>query len=146
MKDSFKTLTTLGFTLVPAFFLLDYFIMPKELLPRFGLYRLLSSLVVLIQYFIISRSKPSHSSYYHGYFVSINVGGIIAYMTVDLGGFNSSYYAGLNLVLIAVNLLLPWKALHSAVNSGIIISMYILFNLLSGQDYAASILIRPLLR
>ena len=30
-----KTLTTFNFTLVPAFFILDYFTMPKELLPRF---------------------------------------------------------------------------------------------------------------
>ena len=112
-----KTLTTLGFTLVPAFFILDYFTMPKELLPRFGFYRLLSTIILLIQYFIIRSTKPNNSSYYHGYFVSINVGGIIALMTVDLGGFNSSYYAGLNLVIIAVNLLLPWKAIHSAINS-----------------------------
>jgi serine phosphatase RsbU (regulator of sigma subunit) len=144
IHDWMKTLTALGFTLVPAFFLLDYFTMPKELLARFGAYRLTSTTILLIQYFIIRNTRPSSSSYYHGYFVTINVGGMIALMTVDLGGFNSSYYAGLNLVLIAVNLLLPWKAIHSAVNSVLIISMYIVFNVLSGLDYSSNILVNNL--
>ncbi|NNL78237.1 MAG: PP2C family protein-serine/threonine phosphatase [Desulfobacterales bacterium] len=135
-----KTLTTLAYTLVPAFFLLDFFTMPKELLPRFGVYRLASTLICLIQYFIIRHSKPGNATYYHGYFVSINVGGIIALMTVSLGGFNSNYYAGLNLVIIGVNLLLPWKAIHSAVNSIIIISMYIAFNLMAGSDFTPALL------
>jgi serine phosphatase RsbU (regulator of sigma subunit) len=135
-----KTLTTLAYTLVPAFFLLDYFTMPKELLPRFGVYRLVSTLICLVQYFIIRNSKPGNATYYHGYFVSINVGCIIALMTVNLGGFNSNYYAGLNLVIIGVNLLLPWKAIHSAINSLIIIAMYITFNLMSGLPFSLSIL------
>lgn len=135
-----KTLTTLAYTLVPTFFLLDYFTMPKELLPRFGIYRLISTVICLALYFVIRNTRPSNSSYYHGYFVSINVGGIIALMTVDLGGFNSSYYAGLNLVIIGVNLLLPWRALHSAINSLIIIAMYVIFNIMSGLDYSSSVL------
>jgi len=135
-----KTLTALVYTLVPIFFLLDCFTMPKELIPRFGLLRLMSTLICVAQYFIIRHSKPSSASYYHGYFVSINVGGMIALMTVHLGGFDSSYYAGLNLVIIGVNLLLPWRPLHSALNSLIIISMYISFNLMSGLDYVQSIL------
>ena len=61
-------------------------------------------------------------------------------MTVDLGGFNSSYYAGLNLVIIGVNLLLPWKAIHSAANGFIIIFMYMFLNIVSGQSYDARIL------
>jgi phosphoserine phosphatase RsbU/P len=139
-----KTLTALAFTLVPVFFILDYFTMPKELLPRFGIYRLSSTLVVLIQAFLIRHTAPSRFSYLHAYFVSFNVGGIIALMTVDLGGFDSSYYAGLNLVIIGVNLLLPWKAVHSALNSLIIVGMYILFNALSGTAYTPSILVNNL--
>lgn len=134
------TLTALAFTLVPIFFLLDYFTMPQNLIARFGTYRLISTILALAQYFMIRNSKPSLASYYHGYFVSINVGGAIALMTVDLGGFNSSYYAGLNLVIIGVNLLLPWKAIHSAANAFIIIFMYLFLNIISGNDYNFSIL------
>jgi len=54
-------------TLVPIFFLLDYFTMPHNLIARFGVYRLISTILALTQYFIIRNSKPSLSSYYHGY-------------------------------------------------------------------------------
>ena len=139
-----KTLTALGFTIIPMFFMLDYFMMSKELLPRFGIYRLASTILILIQYFTLRNTRPSELSYYHGYFFSLNVGGMIALMTVDLGGFNSSYYAGLNLVIIGVNLLLPWKALHSALNSLLIISMYLFFNLIAGAEFDSSILMNNL--
>ncbi|MCK4789161.1 MAG: PP2C family protein-serine/threonine phosphatase [Desulfobacteraceae bacterium] len=139
-----KTLTILAFLLVPTFLILDYFIMPKELLQRFVIYRAVSTLIVIIQYAIIRQTKASKLSFIHGYVVSVNVGGMIALMTVDLGGFDSSYYAGLNLVIMGVNLWMPWKALHSAVNSIIIISMYIFFNVIAGHDYGHSILINNL--
>jgi len=135
-----KTLAAFAYILVPAFFILDQYTMPPELVPRFGFYRLASTIVVLIQFFIICYTRPSRWSYIHGYFITINVGGIIALMTVDLGGFNASYYAGLNLVIIGVNLLLPWKAIHSVVNSAIVVGMYISFNVLAGQPFDPRIL------
>ncbi|MEW6267140.1 MAG: PP2C family protein-serine/threonine phosphatase [Thermodesulfobacteriota bacterium] len=140
IHDWLRTLTALVFTLVPIFFILDYFTMPGYLLPRFGVYRLLSTFIALIQYFIVRSTKAGPQSFLHGYVVSINVGGIIALMTVDLGGFNSSYYAGLNLVIIGVNLLLPWRAIHSTLNCLIIIVLYILLNLTAGNPYDPIIL------
>jgi sigma-B regulation protein RsbU (phosphoserine phosphatase) len=139
-----KTLTTFAFTLVPIFFILDYFTMPPELLPRFGIYRLVPTVVVIIQFFIIRQTKPSKYSFIHGYLIAFIVAGMIALMTVDLGGFNSRYYAGLNLVIIGVILLLPWKVFHSAINSTLIISMYLVFNFISAKAYDASILINNL--
>ncbi len=139
-----KTLTTLAYILIPMFFFLDYFLMPVDLLPKFGIYRLISTIIVVIQFFIIRNTKPSTFSYFHGYFIAINVGGIIALMTVDLGGFNSSYYAGLNLVIIGVILLIPWKVVHSTINSIMIISMYLIFNFIVTNDYDPSILINNL--
>jgi len=130
-----RTLAPLTFTLVPIFFILDFFTMPRELLQQFGIYRLISTIIVISQFFIIRNTKPNKYSYIHGYLISLNVGGIIALMTVDLGGFNSSYYAGLNLVIIGVNLLLPWKTIHSAINSTLVLLMYVSFNLISGQSY-----------
>lgn len=136
-----QTITRIGFTLVPLFLILDYFTMPGELLARFGVYRLLSTIILILQYFSIRRSKPSQFSFLHAYWVSLNIGGMIALMTTDLGGFDSHYYAGLNLVMIGANLLMPWKALHAAINSSIIIGLYLLLNLISGQSYALSILV-----
>jgi len=139
-----KTLTILAYILVPMFFFLDYFLMPPELLPKFGVYRLISTVIVVIQFFIIRNTKPSAYSYFHGYFIAINVGSIIALMTVDLGGFNSSYYAGLNLVIIGVILLIPWSVIHSTINSLMVISMYLIVNFVAATDYNPSILINNL--
>ena len=76
--------------------------------------------------------------------MSIQVGGIIALMTVYLGGFDSSYYAGLNLVIIGVNLLMPWRAIHSAVNAGLILVMYVVFNILSRLPFSTALLMNNL--
>jgi len=144
IHDWLKTLTILVITLVPLFLILDYFIVPKDLLGQVGIYRAIATFSVIIQYVIIRLTKPNPLSYLHGYIVSIIVGGVIVLMTRDLGGFNSSYYAGLNLVIIGVNLLLPWRAKHSALNSGIIILMYILTNLIEVSDFRANQLINNL--
>jgi len=76
--------------------------------------------------------------------VTLNVAGIIVLMIVDIGGFNSSYCAGLNLVIIAVNLLLPWSTIHSTINCAMVISMYIGFNIWAGPDFEFSILFNNL--
>ncbi len=144
IHDWLKTLTFLVIALVPLFFILDYFIVPKDLLKQVGIYRLIATLIVIVQYFIIRLTKPSRLSYLHGYIVSVVVGGVIVLMTRDLGGFYSSYYAGLNLVIIGVNLLLPWRAKHSALNSGIIIFLYIFANILGISDYRTNHLINNL--
>ena len=140
IHDWSKTLTLLAITLVPTFFILDFFTMPKSLLPRFGVYRMISTVIVILQFLLIRRTRPSRLSYIHGYLLTLNVGCIIALMTVDLGGFNSSYYAGLNLVITGVSLLLPWKGVHSAMNSIIIIVMYVFINLIAFNPFDLKIL------
>ncbi|HTZ50735.1 MAG TPA: SpoIIE family protein phosphatase [Spirochaetia bacterium] len=134
IHDWLRTLTWLSAVLVPLFFALDIFMMPAGLLPRFAVYRLISTLLALGQALIVRHTRPSRWSYLHGYFISLQVGGIIALMTVDLGGFTSSYYAGLNLVIIGVNLLMPWRAEHTGINTLLILAMYMTFNLVSPHD------------
>ncbi|PKL17228.1 MAG: LacI family transcriptional regulator [Spirochaetae bacterium HGW-Spirochaetae-5] len=138
------TLSALAFILVPLFFILDYFTMPQHLLPKFAAYRLIATVVPLTQYFIIKKTSPGMLSHIHGYLVSLVVGGVIAVMTVDLGGFDSSYYAGINLVIIGVNLLLPWKAYHSAVNGIMLILFYVIINFLFPNPYRIENLINNL--
>ena len=139
-----KILLLLGIIFFPLFIVLDYFMMPKELLLRFGIYRFVTTSIIIVQYFILRATKPGKSSYYHGYFFSVIVGGMIVLMTVTLGGFNSSYYAGLNLVIIAVNILLPWEAFHSAINGTLIVVMYAIANALWGGPFDRPILINNL--
>ncbi len=140
VHDWSKVLTTLAFTLVPAFFILDYFLVPRQILSRVGLYRVVSTAILLVQFFLLRRGKPGRFTYLHGYLVSLNVGLSICLMTVDLGGFNSSYYAGLNLVIIGVNLLLPWEAIHSAVNCSVVVLLYVGLNIAAGKPYDPVIL------
>jgi serine phosphatase RsbU (regulator of sigma subunit) len=116
-------------TLVPLFLLLDWFMAPRELLPRFVAYRAISTGLMVVQYFVIRFTAPSRVSLFHGYLVTVIVGGAIALMTHDLGGFNSPYYAGLNLVMLGVNLLMPWTARQAAANSGLVLMLYVGFNL-----------------
>jgi len=144
MHDWLSTLTLLAIFLVPLFFVLDLFMMPARLLPRFAVYRGISTLLALAQFVIVRRSKPSGKSYLHGYFISLQIGGIIAIMTHDLGGFNSSYYAGLNLIVIGVNLLMPWRAYHTIVNAALILGMYVGINALSGSPFDTSVMVNNL--
>ena len=138
------TLASLAFILVPLFFILDYFTMPRHLLPKFAVYRMIGTMIPILQYFIIRRTSPGKLSYIHGYLVTLVVGGVIAIMTVDIGGFESSYYAGINLVIIGVNLLLPWEAVHSVVNGLMIVLLYLFLNLFTDNDYEISSLINNL--
>lgn len=128
-----SVLSLLGFSLVPLFYVLDLVMMPTELLGRFAWYRGITTLLVVLEYIVLRRTKASRWSYVHGYFFSVVVGGMIALMTTDLGGFHSTYYAGLNLVLVSVCLLLPWSTVHSAANSLIIIGLYVVLNLMFPQ-------------
>jgi sigma-B regulation protein RsbU (phosphoserine phosphatase) len=139
-----KTVVILVFILVPVFFILDYFAVPQNLQSTFASYRFACASIAIGQYLVLRSSKPSVFSYIHGYLVSLLVGSTIALMTVYLGGFDSSYYAGLNLVIIGVNLLLPWGVIHSGINSAIVIALYVALNALADHTYEARILVNNL--
>ena len=141
MHDWLGTLTLLAAFLIPMFFVLDIFMMPPSLLPRFALYRFISTAITIIQMIIVKRTKPSNWSYLHGYLLTLHVGGMIALMTVDLGGFTSSYYAGLNLVIIGVTLLMPWREFHTFLNVVLILLMYLVLNLINPHVFGMSSLL-----
>jgi serine phosphatase RsbU (regulator of sigma subunit) len=131
------TVVGLGMVLVPLFVLLDYYTMPPELLGRFAVYRGLATAFCLLQFLVIRRTRPGPLSFLHGYLFTIVVGGMIVWMTVDLGGYDSSYYAGLNLV-IATSIFLPWSEVHSSVNAVLVLAMYVIANAIFGGPYHPS--------
>ncbi len=133
MHQWLRTLTLLATVLVPLFFVLDVFTMPANLIVRFAAYRGISTFLALAQLVVVRCTSPGPLSHVHGYFLSVQIGTVIALMTADLGGFGSSYYAGLNLVIIGVNLLMPWRAFHTGINVSIILGLYIFVNLGYGQ-------------
>lgn len=124
-----RTLAGLGTTLIPLSFLLDWVLAPPELLGRFTAYRAAATALVVAQALVLKATHAGPLSYLHGYFFSVVVASMISAMTTDLGGFNSTYYAGLSLVMVAVNLMLPWRAIHSAFNSLLVIAIYVTVNL-----------------
>lgn len=130
-----KILSLLCIFLVPLFIVLDYFTMSEDLLFTFGVYRFSCTFTVLILYLFLRFTKANDYSYIYGYLFSISIAGMITTMTKDLGGFDSSYYAGLNLVIIAINLLIPWKPIHSILNGILILLSYLFTNFLFGNDY-----------
>lgn len=130
----FGTAVMIAGVLVPLFVILDWFTMPPELFGRFAIYRAVATVFLVVQWLIIRLTPPSRWSIVHGYAFTMVVAAAITKMTVDLGGFDSSYYAGLNLV-IAANLLLPWSAKHAFLNAMTTFLMYVVANALWGGDY-----------
>jgi serine phosphatase RsbU (regulator of sigma subunit) len=80
----------------------------------------------------------------HGYAFNAITCGMIVQMTVDLGGISSGYYVGLMLVIFPVNVLLPWRSIHSAINGLITVAMYTGANVLGGADFDAGALVNNL--
>jgi serine phosphatase RsbU (regulator of sigma subunit) len=130
-----QTLSVLAFSLNSVFLVLDAFTMPSELLGRFAVYRGLVTAAMLIQFFILRRTPPGRWSIVPGYVTTALFTAEISWMTVDLGGFDSPYYAGLNLVVVGVNLLLPWRAFHSAVNGVVVLGIYTTLNAAWGGPF-----------
>jgi phosphoserine phosphatase RsbU/P len=130
----FGTAVMIAGVLVPLFVILDWYTMPRDLFGRFATYRAVATAFLVVQWIVIRFTRPSRWSIIHGYAFTFVVAAAITKMTVDLGGFNSPYYAGLNLV-IAANLLLPWNAKHAFLNAMTTFLMYVAANAMWGGDY-----------
>lgn len=139
-----KILILMAGILVPLFFILDCVIAPRTLLLRFGIYRGATSIIILIIYTILRMTRPSRFIHFYGYMLSLPVALMITIMTVDLGGFDSSYYAGLNLVIIAIGLYLPWRPRYTIINSVVVVGMYTIMNMLFGEAFKIANLINNL--
>lgn len=139
-----KILLFLGIFLIPLYSILDYFTVPEGLFFPFLIARLTASALLIAITLVVHFSPVSAIDHLYGYLFTIVVGGVIAWMTVKLGGFDSGYYAGLNLVVIAVNLVVPWKYVHTIANALLVLIMYIALNLLTPQPFQWTILINNL--
>jgi methyl-accepting chemotaxis protein len=142
--DSLKVLTLFGSILYASFFMLDYVIAPPELLSSFAAYRFTACGLVFIQYIILRSSRPTRFTFLHGYISSVIATAAIVVMIVRLGGFDSGYYAGLNLVIIGINLLISWHWIHSSINGLFTVALYVAANLLFGGKFSNQTLISNL--
>src|SRR6266542_584790 len=133
-----QTLSVLAFSLNALFLLLDAVIVPHELLGRFAGYRAFVTGAMLVQYFILRRTRPGRWSILPGYVATVLFAVMISQMTVDLGGFGSPYYAGLNLVIVGVDVLLPWRPIHSLLNGLAVLATYLFMNWVLGGAFDLS--------
>jgi serine phosphatase RsbU (regulator of sigma subunit) len=144
VREGLQVLTIVAATLIPFFLLLDYYTQPYELHLRFAIYRGATTILVLVEFLIIRFTRPNRFYPIHGYLISAIISLMIVLMTADLGGFNSSYYAGLMLTIMAVNILLPWHTIHSAMNGTFVLTLYIIFNYYNKKPFDFIILVNNL--
>jgi methyl-accepting chemotaxis protein len=130
-----KVLILLAGVLVPTFFILDYLVAPSHLLKTFFGLRILYTVTAIFQYFILRFTKPGNLSFIHGYITSFFLTVSISLMTFYFGGFDSTYYVGLVLVIVAVNLVTPWEYYHSLFNGILTILVYFSINQFWGPSY-----------
>ncbi len=93
--------------LVLLFIPLDYFTIPDHF-RSFIILRVACSLTVLSIYFFSFTAIGRENSHLLGGATATFIGGIIASMIRFHGGYQSPYYAGLNLVILSVSMLFAW--------------------------------------
>jgi serine phosphatase RsbU (regulator of sigma subunit) len=129
------TLSAMGAVIIAASALLDPVILPREHLTRLLVYRLITVLALVVSYRLIRAGQPSRYSFLQSYGLSFLAFGMVVLFTRELGGFNSHYYASLNLVVMAANLMLPWRPRHCAINGLLACVMYLGVNSLGGGEF-----------
>lgn len=127
--SAFKNLVIIGFCTVLILWILDHFLVPEIKLEKFLLYRAATAYGLLLQFFLLLVTGPSGYINVHGYFFSILTALMVSLMADELGGLTSGYFAGLFLVLLGVVVLVPFKLLDAAINSALILSIYLIVNL-----------------
>ena len=133
----------LGAVVVPLYVPLDWFALPAPVFERFLQYRAGLAAALALQLVLIRITRPSRFSFLHGYAFTLMVAGVISWMTVELGGFDSPYYVGLNLA-IAANLLLPWRPVHAVLNSLLTVLVYVVLNSIFGGPFHTAVLLNNL--
>jgi len=104
---------TLGFTLVPLFSILDYFAV-SDYFKTFLLIRLVSSVLTFLLFLFSFTPFGKRHINFIGAIATLLIGGTIALMVRYLGGYESPYYAGLNLVMLAIAMLFVWEVRNTA--------------------------------
>ena len=111
--------------MVLLFAFLDLILVPKKFWGLFFAARLVSAVILLLLYRLADSSYGKHQPAVFGIAGTVVVGGMISLMTRYLGGYQSTYYAGLNLLILAVTLFLPLDFLESLVTCALIYVTYL---------------------
>lgn len=122
-------------TLMPAGSLLDLFVygnmMGGAYVTLFFKARILCSLVATLILGLLFTDWGKKAAPWLGVIVPLLPAVFIAWMISQLEGFKSPYYAGLNLVLLAVGAVLRWTTLESIIAVTLVLIMYIIAGLVN---------------
>ena len=133
----------IGIVLMPLGTLLDYFVYRADVIPFLRL-RLLCSLLIGVFWMVVitpfGRRHPRALGVLLAFFPAF----FMSWMIYARGGVNSPYYAGLNIVLVVVGLVLHWTVIESLVVVGGTILMYITACWLQGGISVESSLVNNL--
>lgn len=114
----------LGMILMPAGVALDYFVYRNQLGAFFLLRILCSGLIGLFWLVVRSPFGPKHYRKL-GLLLAMFPAFFISWMIALTEGASSTYYAGLNLVLLVVGFILHWTVRESVVAVGAVMAMYL---------------------
>lgn len=120
----------LGIFLVPLFGILDCIVAPNRYLFSFLILRLAAAAALLAILFVVYPTIGKRWPSLLGILGPPIVGGSISLMTVYYGGYESPYYAGLNLVILGVTLVMPFSVVECAITCGLVYSTYLIPNLI----------------
>ena len=120
---NFKVACTIGILLMPAGFILDKFVYPLKA-GEFLKLRLLCSILIAI--FLMALLTPfGRKNYRHfGIVLFMLPTSFMAWMIYATEGAASPYYAGLNLVLLVLALVLHWTFWESLIATFLVIALY----------------------
>lgn len=113
----------IGIILIPLFSILDYVVV-RQYFTRFFFYRIACAAILsvfLVVYFSRYGRKFAHPISIIAYLVS---GMTITFMCIHMGGYDSFYYVGVVMVLVAVTVILPLDALQAAIMG---VGLYIVY-------------------
>jgi signal transduction histidine kinase len=113
----------LAVVLMPAGMVLDYFVYPEHMW-RFLKFRLLASVLVAVVWMLLGTKSGQRHYKPLGIAWYMIPALCIVWMIYAANDPVSPYYAGLNLVLLAIGLLLPWAYRENLAGTGLIISFY----------------------
>jgi len=122
----------MGVLFVPLYGFVDYLVFPKFFV-TFTVYRWLAAGICLVLFLVNRYVDLGLKSFYLGVAAFYVVGLSIIKMILDLGGYATSYYAGLNLVFIGFAVVLPLDTLRTALHCALLYIIYMIAVLLTDR-------------
>ena len=123
LRSRVTVILLMGVLLVPMFGVIDYFLY-HDLFIRFMSYRIMAAAGCLLLLGLNLRYDFGLKSFYLGVAAFYLVGLSIVKMIVDLGGYTTPYYAGLNLVFVGFCVVLPMSAARITIHC---VTLYVIY-------------------